>query len=229
MKDIITGGVYAVDLHGTEAYEFKGVHPALIVRMLKEEKMYYVVPLTTYTKERWDKCRRKGFGTRITSTNSIARIDKMNIVSEKQVQGRYYNAGHLVIPTEEEIGAVLERVEEYISLTDDKSKKEYGKFTIQRSKFEKDMDTLSKKNYEEFSYPITIENNLSFFYPCTELSFISNVDIKDIISIKFNASPVEICKQGTDMKIFIKLVKENLLTFSEAYDTFKSQKGSSDT
>ena len=39
MKDIITGGVYAVDLQGTEAYEFKGIHPALIVRMLKEEKM----------------------------------------------------------------------------------------------------------------------------------------------------------------------------------------------
>lgn len=229
MKDIITGGVYAVDLHGTEAYEFKGVHPALIVRMLKEEKMYYVVPLTTYTKERWDKCKRKGFGTRITSTNSIARVDKMNIVSEKQVQGRYYNAGHLVILTEEEIGAVLERVEEYISLTDDKSNKEYGKFTTQRSKFEKDMDMLSKKNYEEFSYPITVENDLSFLYLCTELSFISNVDIKDIISIKFNSSPVEICKQGTDMKISIKLVKENLLTFSEAYDTFKAQKGGSDT
>lgn len=229
MKDIITGGVYAVDLHGTEAYEFKGVHPALIVRMLKEEKMYYVIPLTTYTKERWDKCKRKGFGTRITSTNSIARVDKMNIVSEKQVQGRYYNAGHLVIPMEEEIGAVLERVEEYISLTDDKSKKEYGKFTTQRSKFEKDMDMLSKKNYEEFSYPITFENDLSFFYPCTKLSFISNVDIKDIINIKFNASPVEISKQGTDMKISIKLMKENLLTFSKAYDTFKSQKGSSDT
>ena len=229
MKDIITGGVYAVDLHGTEAYEFKGVHPALIVRMLKEEKMYYVVPLTTYTKERWDKCKRKGFGTRITSTNSIARVDKMNIVSEKQVQGRYYNAGHLVVPTEEEIGAVLERVEEYISLTDDKSNKEYGKYTTQRSKFEKDMDMLSKKNYEEFSYPITVENDLSLLYPCTELSFISNVDIKDIISIKFNSSPVEICKQGTDMKISIKLVKENLLTFSEAYDTFKTQKGGSDT
>ncbi|WP_461884501.1 type II toxin-antitoxin system PemK/MazF family toxin [Fusicatenibacter sp.] len=229
MKDIITGGVYAVDLHGTEAYEFKGVHPALIVRMLKEEKMYYVVPLTTYTKERWNKCKRKGFGIRLTSTNSIARVDKMNIVSEKQVQGRYYNAGHLVIPTEEEIRAVLERVEEYISLTDDKSNKEYGKFTKQRSKFEKDMDTLSKRNYEEFSYPVTVEKDLSFFYPCTELSFISNVDIKDIISAKFNASPVEISKQGTDMKISIKIVKENLLTFSEAYDTFKAQKGSSDT
>ena len=115
MKDIITGGVYAVDLHGTESYEFKGVHPALIVRMLKEEEMYYVVPLTTYTKERWDKCKRKGFGTRIISTNSIARVDKMNIVSKKQVQGRYYNAGHLVILTENEIESVLVRVEEYIS------------------------------------------------------------------------------------------------------------------
>ena len=229
MKDIITGGVYAVDLHGTEAYEFQGVHPALIVRMLKEEKMYYVVPLTTYTKERWDKCKKKGFGTRITSTNSIARVDKMNIVSAKQVQGRYYNAGHLVIPTKEEIGAVLERVEEYILLTDDKTKKEYRKFSTQRLKFEKNIDALSKKNYEEFSYPITVENDLSFFCPCTEISFISNVDIKDIISIKFNASPVEISKQGTDMKISIKLVKENLLTFSEAYDIFESQTGSSDT
>ena len=60
MKDIITGGVYAVDFRGTEAYEFQGVHPALIVMMLKEEKMYYVVPLTTYTKERWYKCKKRG-------------------------------------------------------------------------------------------------------------------------------------------------------------------------
>lgn len=229
MKDIITGGVYAVDLHGTESYEFKGVHPALIVRMLKEEKMYYVVPLTTYTKERWEKCKRKGFGTRIISTNSIARVDKMNIVSEKQVQGRYYNAGHLVIPTEDEVIAVLKRVEEYVLLTDDKSNKEYSKFITQRTKFEKDMDIICEKNYEGFKYPIAFGNDMSIFYPCSELSFISNVDIKDVISIKFGASSVAICKQGTDIKISIKLEEEKLLTFSESYDTFKSQKGSSNT
>lgn len=227
MKDIITGGVYAVDLHGTESYEFKGVHPALVVRMLKEEKMYYIVPLTTYTKERWEKCKRKGFGTRIISTNSIARVDKMNIVSEKQVQGRYYNAGHLVIPTEEEIKTVLKRVEEYISLTDDKSNREYSKFVIQRSKFEKNMDMIIEKNYEEFPYIITFESVMSIFYPCSELSFISNADIKDIISVKFNTLAVVICKQGIDMKISIKLEEENLLTFSELYDKFKLQKGSS--
>ena len=226
MKDIITGGVYAVDLHGTESYEFKGVHPALVVRMLKEEKMYYIVPLTTYTKERWEKCKRKGFGTRIISTNSIARVDKMNIVSEKQVQGRYYNAGHLVIPTEEEIKAVLKRVEEYILLTDDKSNREYSKFVIQRSKFEKDMDMIIDKNYEEFPYTITFESDMSIFYPCSELSFISNADIKDIIRIKFNTLAVVICKQGINMKISIKFEEENLLTFSESYDKFKLQKGS---
>ena len=221
MKDIITGGVYAVDLHGTESYEFKGVHPALIVRMLKEEEMYYVVPLTTYTKERWDKCKRKGFGTRIISTNSIARVDKMNIVSKKQVQGRYYNAGHLVILTENEIESVLVRVEEYISLTNDKSNKEYRKFVTQRANFEKSMDILMEKQFDEFLYPINIKSDMSFCYPCTELSYISNADIKDIISIKFNCSSVVICKQEKNMQISIKLDKENLLIFLQLYDIFK--------
>jgi len=205
MKDIITGGVYAVDLHGTESYEFKGVHPALIIRMLKEENMYYVVPLTTYTKERWEKCKRKGFGIRINSTNSIARIDKLNIVSEKQVQGRYYNAGHLVLPTEYEVTAVLKRVEEYISLSNSKSNKEYNKFVMQRSKFENAMDIIIEKNYEKFPYPITLENDISIFYPSADLSFVSNTDIKDIISLKFGTSTVSISKQLNDIKISIKL------------------------
>ena len=52
MKKVINGCIYAIDLGGTEEYEFKGVHPAMVVRMLKEEKMYYVVPLTTYTKDK---------------------------------------------------------------------------------------------------------------------------------------------------------------------------------
>lgn len=62
MKKVINGCIYAIDLGGTEEYEFKGVHPAMVVRMLKEEKMYYVVPLTTYTKERWEKCKRQALG-----------------------------------------------------------------------------------------------------------------------------------------------------------------------
>ena len=52
MKKVINGCIYAIDLGGTEEYEFKGVHPAMVCNYVKEEKMYYVVPLTTYTKER---------------------------------------------------------------------------------------------------------------------------------------------------------------------------------
>ena len=82
------------------------------------------------------------------------------------------------------------------------------------------------KNYEEFPYTITFESDMSIFYPCSELSFISNADIKDIIRIKFNTLAVVICKQGINMKISIKFEEENLLTFSESYDKFKLQKGS---
>ena len=230
MQSIITGGVYAVDLHGTEIYEFKGVHPALIVRMLKEERMYYVVPLTTYTKERWDKCKRKGFGTRILSTNSIARVDKLNIVSEKQVQGRYYNGGHIVVPTEIEVETVLRRVEEYISLSDNKTEKEYKKFILQRADYDKDMDILLiDKRFAEFPYPFTIINDISFKYPCSKLTHIENADIKDIITKKIDCSEVIILKQGSDMDITIKIESKNLLTYSEEYDKFKEQKGSRDT
>ena len=150
----------------------------------------------------------------------------MNIVSKKQVQGRYYNAGHLVILTENEIESVLVRVEEYISLTNDKSNKEYRKFVTQRANFEKSMDILMEKQFDEFLYPINIKSDMSFCYPCTELSYISNADIKDIISIKFNCSSVVICKQEKNMQISIKLDKENLLIFLQPYDIFKSQKGS---
>lgn len=107
MLDVINGGVYAVDLGGTEAYEFKGVHPALVIRTLREEQMYVVIPLTTYTAERWERCKRKGFGSRIHSTNSIARIDKMNIVTRKCIQGRYYNAGSMVVPNIAEVKAII--------------------------------------------------------------------------------------------------------------------------
>ena len=69
---------------------------------------------------------------------------------------------------------------------------------------------------------------MTIFYPCSELSFVSNADIKDIINIKLGASLVVICKQGKDIKISIKLEEEKLLTFSESYDIFISQKSSSD-
>lgn len=230
MQDIINGGVYAVDLHGTEAYEFQGVHPALIVRTLKEEKMYMVVPLTTYTKEKWIKCKRKGFGTRIVSTNSIARIDKINVVSEKQIQGRYYNSGKMVLPLRDEVENVLKRIEEYIVLTNKKSDKEYCKYYAQRTEFEENMNLLlGLKKFEDIDYCVTINDTISFEYPCSRLSFMSNSDIKDIINQKISCSDLSIRKVEDQMNVTIKTGKDTLLTFVKEYDKFVEQKGSSNT
>lgn len=229
MQDVINGGVYAVDLQGTESYEFKGIHPALVIKMLKEEKMYYVVPLTTYNKERWDKCKRKGFGTRIISTNSIARVDKLNIVSEKQVQSRYYNGGKLVIPTSNEVEAVMHRVEEYIKLADEKAERKYKKFLLQRMDFENAMEILLKrKGFGEFAYPLVIDEDITFEYPCSQLSYIDTADIKDIINCRIKCSGVLISKVGANMGIRIKINQQDLLTFSKEYDKFRVQKGDSD-
>ena len=125
--------------------------------------------------------------------------------------------------------AVLDRVEEYISLTDEKSNREYNKFFAQRSRFENVIEMICKNNYSAIVYPIVFENDITIFYPRSEASFISNADISDIINLKLRASSVVICRQKEDIKISITVEKEKLLTLSEAYDIFKSQKGSSDT
>ena len=229
MVDIINGGVYAVDLGGTESYEFKGVHPALVVRTLKEEQMYVVVPLTTYTEERWEKCKREGFGARILSTNSIARVDKMNIVSKKCIQGRYYNAGNMVVADITEVEKVLKKVTEYIELSNQKTLKEYNKYMNQRAEFEKDMDTLcTVEKMLNFSYQFSVGQHLEFAYPLSKLSFVSNADIKAVICGKIDNGGIDIKKNISELQIEIKLNSDKLLTFKNEYDKLKLQKGSSD-
>lgn len=229
MVDIINGGVYAVDLGGTEPYEFKGDHPALVVRTLKEEQMYVVIPLTTYTEERWEKCKRKGFGVRILSTNSIARVDKMNIVSKKCIKGRYYNAGNMVVADITEVEKVLKKVREYIELSSQKMLKEYSKYMIQRTEFEKEMDALCNvEKMLNFSYQFSVDQSLEFVYPVSNLSFVSNADIKAVICSKIDNLGVDIKKDNAELLIEIKLNSDKLLTFKNEYDKFKAQKGSSD-
>ena len=50
MKYRIDSGIYAVDLEGTNDAEFNGQHPSIVIKSIKNEDMFYVIPLTTYTK-----------------------------------------------------------------------------------------------------------------------------------------------------------------------------------
>ena len=229
MKKVINGCIYAIDLGGTEEYEFKGVHPAMVVRMLKEEKMYYVVPLTTYTKERWEKCKRQGFGCRIVSTNSIARVDKINIVTEKQIHSRYYNSEKLVCAEPAEIEKVILRVEEYFELSNQKGLNEYKKFYSEKKVFENKMYQFWIDNkFDDVYYNVKIEKgSIELELGKDEIRNLTFNDIVQVLSELLDASKLHFEKKGNQSIIICFNVDHKIaLTFQEKYDKFKSQKGS---
>lgn len=229
MKKVINGCIYAIDLGGTEEYEFKGVHPAMVVRMLKEEKMYYVVPLTTYTKERWEKCKRQGFGCRIVSTNSIARVDKINIVTEKQIHSRYYNSEKLVCAEPAEIEKVILRVEEYFKLSNQKGLNEYKKFYSEKKVFENKMYQFGIDNkFDDVYYNVKIEKgSIELELGKDEIRNLTFNDIVQVLSELLDASKLHFEKKGNQSIIICFNVDHKIaLTFQEKYDKFKSQKGS---
>lgn len=229
MKKVINGCIYAIDLGGTEEYEFKGVHPAMVVRMLKEEKMYYVVPLTTYTKERWEKCKRQGFGCRIVSTNSIARVDKINIVTEKQIHSRYYNSEKLVCAEPAEIEKVILRVEEYFKLSNQKGLNEYKKFYSEKKVFENKMYQFWIDNkFDDVYYNVKIEKGpIELELGKDEIRNLTFNDIVQVLSELLDASKLHFEKKGNQSIIICFNVDHKIaLTFQEKYDKFKSQKGS---
>ena len=229
MKKVINGCIYAIDLGGTEEYEFKGVHPAMVVRMLKEEKMYYVVPLTTYTKERWEKCKRQGFGCRIVSTNSIARVDKINIVTEKQIHSRYYNSEKLVCAEPAEIEKVILRVEEYFKLSNQKGLNEYKKFYSEKKVFENKIYQLWIDNkFDDVYYNAKIEKgSIELELGKDEIRNLTFNDIVQVLSELLDASKLHFEKKGNQSIIICFNVDHKIaLTFQEKYDKFKSQKGS---
>lgn len=229
MKKVINGCIYAIDLGGTEEYEFKGVHPAMVVRMLKEEKMYYVVPLTTYTKERWEKCKRQGFGCRVVSTNSIARVDKINIVTEKQIHSRYYNSEKLVCAELAEIEKVILRVEEYFKLSNQKGLNEYKKFYSEKKVFENKMYQFWIDNkFDDVYYNVKIEKgSIELELGKDEIRNLTFNDIVQVLSELLDASKLHFEKKGNQSIIICFNVDHKIaLTFQEKYDKFKSQKGS---
>ena len=215
MKKVINGCIYAIDLGGTEEYEFKGVHPAMVVRMLKEEKMYYVVPLTTYTKERWEKCKRQGFGCRIVSTNSIARVDKINIVTEKQIHSRYYNSEKLVCAEPAEIEKVILRVEEYFKLSNQKGLNEYKKFYSEKKVFENKMYQFWIDNkFDDVYYNVKIEKgSIELELGKDEIRNLTFNDIVQVLSELLDASKLHFEKKGNQSIIICFNVDHKILEF----------------
>ncbi len=118
MIKFVNGGIYQVNLNGKSGAEFNGEHPSMIIQTPSEKDMYYIIPLTTYTKERWEKNKKK-FACRIKSTGSIALIDKLQVRNSNFIKGKSistnFNPPLLLIPTPDEIAAVTQKLCSYIT------------------------------------------------------------------------------------------------------------------
>lgn len=203
MKNTINSGIYNIDLHGTNDSEFYGNHPTLILKSVKNHEMYYVFPLTTYTIEKWKSCRKRGC-CRITTTNSIVRIDKVKILHRLEIQSRWIKDNSFIIPKPEEIDVVYKKYKEYIDLSIDVSVKEYKKYYDNYNYF---VEILYKNFYEgiitgdfiiDFKNRIIVFNSLLVYH-------LTYDDVKHIIYsfIKKEYITIEPDKKNNLVKIHI--------------------------
>lgn len=233
MKFKVNGGIYGIDLKGNLDCEFDGVHPSIIIQNLKEKEMYYIIPLTTYTKDRWEKLRR-AYCCKIESTNSIARVDKMQIRHLSCIPDKYFSKGKLLIPTPEEIENVYEHLLKYIQFSLELSKRDYFKFVEQYINVYEHFEDLFNKNLISFSenafIKININNEVEEIKITSDLTNYSNLSFTDIKYLVWSF----IGKKGVHIKydkktniLIILIEKSNtkFLTIKETYDKLNVQKG----
>lgn len=215
MNEIINGGIYSVDLQGSSDAEFIGEHPSIIIRTLKEDDIYFIVPLTTYTKEKWEKTKLKGFGCQISSTGSIARIDKMKLCHIRDVKVRWINQNALLIITPDELRCVVTKINSYVELSSLKCAKEYNKYHTQYiSLFDEFELMCAKMNLDDMKLIAISFNvkNLICSCPKTYISQLSIHDLNNIIRKYFEHKNVSfsISKNQADFIITISLVDKAL-------------------
>ena len=181
MKEYLNCGVYEVDLKGTTDASFKGAHPSIIIQKLTEPTFYFIIPLTSYTKEKWEKLRKYGC-CKIDSTGSIARIDKMQIRENVDIPKRYVQLGKYIVPTYDEMLKVMEKVKNYFSLSVDKASRAYQKFCSQHTMFDTEWKTfLSTNSVENTKFSIVTTEPLELAYPVKEIKILTFEDITNIL------------------------------------------------
>lgn len=209
MQSIINGGIYRVCFSGNSASEFTGEHPALIIRTLKENDIYMVLPLTTYTKEKMDKVKRNGFGSRIKSTNSIARIDKYQVIHKNEIKNRWKEGSSYLKITPDELKQINTKVNKYITLSSDKAFKEYCKYYDLFNKVLDDFEKISagQTNNDNIFKTTETENYKIFTCQKRALHWLSTKDIREIVAKCHGSTDFEIVIDSETLKIKLKVDK----------------------
>lgn len=205
MEHIINGGLYRVVFNGKNASEFDGEHPTLIVRTLKEYDIYIAVPLTSYTKEKWIKCKSKGFGVKINSSKSIARVDKFKVVHKSDVKNRWKIDGQNFRVTPEDLKEVNSKLNEYILLSSDKTLRGYEKYYNQYNDILNALKEL-KSNCPSSLFSIcTSDEFIILKTNKSNVNHLSKEDIKEIVISTYCCEKIIIELDKFDL--FIKIPK----------------------
>ena len=203
MENIINGGIYRVVFYGENNSEFDGEHPTLIVRTLKEYDMYIVIPLTTYTKEKWDKCKSKGFGVKINSSKSIARIDKFKVIHKSDIKNRWKINEQNFRITPDDLRKVNSKLNDYILLSSDKATRVYEKYYQQYDKIFNSLMELKSSNSNSI-FSISTDDKFTILKTNkSNVNKLSKEDLKDIITNVYSCKSPIIELDGLDLIIKI--------------------------
>lgn len=209
MLQIINGGIYKVVYNGIYGAEFIGEHPSLIIRTLKENEIYIVVPLTTYTKEKWEKIKRNGFGTRILSTNSIARIDKFQVIHRRDIKNRWIEGRTYLKVSPEELENVNNKLQEYVLLSSNKANREYSKYFEQYQVFSQDFTKIVSDNNNTDTIFNLNEKDKQKIFSCKKINVnsLTKLDIIEIVKQHYDIRDFTVSLENDDLKIIIKIDK----------------------
>lgn len=228
MKNIINGGIYDLNLHGTKDAEFDGNHPTIILKSIKNSEMYYVIPLTTYSEERW-KILRRNYCCRITSTNSIARIDKVKVLHRLEIHNRWISNDVFIMPTPEELNAVINRYLEYMNFTTSVAFEDYSKFYNNYNDLYKFLyDTFEEYKFSNDVNFIFSESSTVFTFSISRCSKVMFDDVKHIIYAIIGKNDIINIRFDTENNIILTNIANSykkMLTLKERYDTFNITKG----
>lgn len=226
MFKYVNAALYNVDLEGEDSSEFDGEHPTLVIRTKMEKDMYIAIPFTTYKKEKWQKLKQY-MCCRSISTNSIARIDKMEIISANKIKNRWRENGKLLIPAPEDLQNVMDNAIAYFKSSFSLGKNEYKKVQKNTEQLADEFKKIFDLHSDETSFiSVSFEDNeciLSFRK--SQVNNISIQELYDILNFYFNRQKYKVSINDKNISIVITNTEKSLLTLKEKYVKVRTTEG----
>lgn len=218
MFKYVNAALYNVDLEGKDTSEFDGEHPTLVIRTKMEKEIYIAIPFTTYKKERWQKLKQY-MCCRSISTNSIARIDKMEIISSSKIKNRWRENGKLLIPEPEDLQNVLNNAMAYFKSSFSLGENEYQKVQKNTEQLTDEFEKIFDMNSNEQSYiSVSFEQSECIF--SFDKRYANNISIQelyDIVNTYFNRKKYRISIDNKNVSIIVANTEKRLLTLKPKY------------